>query len=173
MAENEVDESVAKTGKKSSKKMVIIIIVVAILAIGISVGVTIFLLGGKDTPKEAAATTKPAVSINKEAIFYDITATNSPVIVTFNVKGRQRYMQAFITAMTRDKSVADALEEYKPVIRSRIIALYGSQNFGKLRTNAGKEALRKATLDTVNKVLAAEKVKGKVDQILFTNFVMQ
>ncbi len=171
MAEEKAAEE-APEGKKSNKKMMIIIAIVAVLAIGVSVGVTVFLLGGK-TDAATAEPAAPAEPVKKEAIYYDITTSKSPFIVTFNVNGHQRYMQAFVTALIRDQSVADALEQHKPIIRSRIISLYGAQDFEKLQTAEGKEALRKATLDTINKMLEDQGVTETVEQILFTNFVMQ
>lgn len=172
MAEEKVEEKEegAPEGGKSKKKLIIIIAIV-VVAIVASVGVTIFLLkGNKPAPEK---TDKPAVPVKKAAIYYDITPNNDPIIVTFDVDGGQRYMQAFITAMVRDQKVVDALELHKPVIRSRIISLYGSQDFKALQTDKGKLALQKATLDVVNKVLKEQKVDGKVEKILFTNFVMQ
>jgi flagellar FliL protein len=172
MADEKVEEKEegAPEGGKSKKKLIIIIVIV-LLAIGASVGVTIFLLkGGKPAPEKID---KPAVPVKKAAIYYDITPTNEPIIVTFEVDGGQRYLQAFISALVRDQKVADALELHKPVIRSRIISLYGSQDFKTLQTNKGKLDLQKATLNVVNKVLEEQKVNGKVEKILFTNFVMQ
>ena len=59
-----------------------------------------------------------------------------------------------------------------PLIRSKIINLYGGQDFEIIQTEAGKQALREETLRTINEILEAEGA-ALIENIFFTNFVLQ
>lgn len=167
MAENdtEANENPAEEGK--SKKGIIIIALVVLIAIGASVGVTIFLLSGSDTVEESEEVTEELPQ--GPAVYHDI---KPPFLVTFNVGGRQRYMQIHVATSSRDENAFASLEHHMPLIRSRIINLYGGQDFETIQTEAGKQALREETLRIINEVLEAEG-SALMENVFFTNFVLQ
>ena len=168
MAED--DNKAEDTGEgKSKKKLIIIVAIVAVIAIASSVGVTLMLLGGDDE----SAGANEAVEVVEEplapASYSNITP---PFLVTFNVDGRQRYMQISMTVSSRDATSLDALEHHMPFIRSKIIAAYSGLDFTAIQTEEGKEALRLQTVNVINEVLESEGATG-VENIFFTNFVLQ
>ena len=66
-----------------------------------------------------------------------------------------------------------ALELHAPLIRGRLVALLGEQDFAALRTEAGKVALRERILATLQDVLRSETGSPGVEQVFFTEFVLQ
>jgi flagellar protein FliL len=115
--------------------------------------------------------------------------------VNYDVDGKQRFLQAEITLMYRDESVLKTLELHMPAVRNGIVLLLSSQHFPDLQTTEGRENLRAETLKAVQEILLkeqapsedkkdSEKSKSKsksknkkalpsVEQVLFTQFVMQ
>mgnify|MGYP003674110776 CR=1 FL=1 len=163
MAEDNTEQT-EETGSKSKKKVIIVIILVAILAIGLSVGVTLFLLSdGSDSNDGAEEPVKmPASYLDIKPAF----------LVTFNVEGRQRYMQISLSVSSRDASAFNALEYHMPLIRSRLISTYGGMDFNTIKTEAGKVDLQLKTVEIINVVLESEG-SAPIENVYFTNFVLQ
>ena len=122
------------------------------------------LSGSKEKVAENAAP-KPT-----PAIYYDF---KPPFIVNYQVKGRQRFVQVSISVLTRKPEVVDALKKHMPLLRNNLVMALSAQDFEALRTPEGKEALRQTMLDQIQKVLTQETGEAGVEQVLFTNFVMQ
>ena len=152
MAENEQEANETQEEEGKSKKGIIIIALVVLIAIGASVGVTIFLLSDS-APAEQSEEVEEEEVPQGPAAYHEI---KPPFLVTFNVGGRQRYMQIHVAASSRDSNTFAALEHHMPLIRSKIINLYGGQDFEIIQTEAGKQALREETLRTINEILEAE-----------------
>lgn len=167
MAEEKKAEDNQDEGSKSNKKLIIIIALVAVLAIGLSVGVTLFLLGGDEGPAPEAAVEAEPVKV--PASYFDLKPA---FLVTFNVEGRQRYMQFSISASSRDLAIFNSLEHHMPLIRSRLISTYSSMDFNEIKTQTGKEALQIKTVEVINAVLESEG-EGQIENVYFTNFVLQ
>ena len=163
------EESKAEEGQEgeggSKKKLIIIIVIVAILAVGLSVGVTWFLLGGGEDSES-----EPVVEEVKVPASY--IAIKPAFLVTFNVGGRQRYMQISLSVSSRDASALDALDHHMPLIRSRLLKVYPAQEVEQIRTEEGKLALQTQTVEVINQVLSSEEA-GEIENIYFTNFVLQ
>lgn len=154
-------------GGSGSKKTIIIIAVAVLLAIGISVGVTVFLLGG-DSSEQPAEEAAPEI-VEGPTTYYDL---NPQFLVTFNVNGRQRYMQAYVSLSTKFPDSLGTMDHHMPLIRSKLLAAYGGANFEDLQTEAGKLALIEQTKVVLNEVLEAEG-QQPIDKVFFTNFVLQ
>ncbi|RMF16435.1 MAG: flagellar basal body-associated protein FliL [Gammaproteobacteria bacterium] len=169
MAEKEAPENTEEGGGKSSKKLIIIMIVVVLLAAGGGVGVAWFLLSG-DKGGEAEAAAEPAAPVHKPALYFDI---KPPIVVAFDGNKGTRYLQVSLAVMARDQAVMDGVELHLPVIRNKLINAIGSKDFQSLVPAEAKEALRKECRDIINQVLTDEQVAGEVEEVLFTNLVMQ
>lgn len=115
------------------------------------------------------------------AIYMTLTPS---FIVNFNVNGRQRYLQAEISLMFRDPNLEQQLGLHLPAIRNSIVKLLNKQNFESLHTVQGKDALRKEIHDAISEILRVENAlltksqptptgSATIEQVLFTNFVMQ
>ena len=169
MAKSEEVKEPAVKGK-GKLKFIIIIVVALLLAIGASVGGTWFFLHKsaaktEEHPAEAAAPTGKAPAI------YEPLAP--AFVVNLDQNGRQRYLQVSITLMTRDKAGLDALKVHMPVIRNNLVMLFSGQSFDALATPIGQEMLRQKATASVQEVAQKEVGKLVVDQLLFTNFVLQ
>ena len=171
MAEDNTEQTeTEEAGPKSKKKLIIIIVLVAILAIGLSVGVTLFLLGGDSKSADTVGTPEVAAEPVKEpASYLDI---KPPFLVTFNVDGRQRYMQISLSVSSRDATAFDTLEYHMPLIRSRLISAYGGMDFNAIKTETGKVNLQLKTVEIINAILEKES-SGLIENVYFTNFVLQ
>ena len=158
------------TGGGSSKKMVIIIAIVAIIAVGASVGVTWYLLSDSGSGTESTDESTDSAPAKAEALYVDLKPA---VVVTYDVGGRQRFMQASLSLMTRNSDVMAALELHMPVIRNKLLNVFGSQNFEDLQTNEGRLAMQQEALAVINEVIKSQGLEGEVEQVLYTNLVLQ
>ena len=163
-----------KPAGKSKLKLIILIVVGLLQAIGLSVGATLFFLKGdkKEEAKgeEHAKTEDAGKPVKKQAI-YEVLAP--AFVVNYNYKGRQRYMQVSVALMGRDKAELDALHEHMPVLRNNLVMLFSGQDFEALSTPVGKEMLRQQTTASVQALAQKETGKMAVEQVLFTNIVLQ
>ena len=159
-------EAVKDPAGKGKLKLILLIVLALVLAIGLSVGATWFFL---HSPKPEPA---PVVDSSiKAAAIYEPMAP--AFVVNFNQNGRQRYMQVSITLLARNQADLDALKVHMPVIRNNLVMLFSGQSFDALATPVGQEMLRQKATASVQEVAQKEVGKVVVDQLLFTNFVLQ
>lgn len=174
MAKKEAAAGEEKPAGKSKLKLIILIVVALLLAIGLSVGATWFFLskGGdkKEEGKKEEAAAEHAAPVKKIAIYEPLAPA---FVVNFNQNGRQRYMQVSVALMARDKGEMDALKVHMPVLRNKLVMLFSGQNFDNLVTAVGKEMLRQQATATVQELAKQETGKVVIEQVLFTNFVLQ
>ncbi len=175
MADEEDVAEGEEGGKKTGKKKILLLALVGVLLIGLSVGGTLLaisLLGPKpeETEEMMVEDEEPIEEALLPAIYYPL---KPPIIVNFNARGRQRYLQAELTLMTREEDVIAAIELHMPMIRNGLVLLFGGQSYEQLQTAEGKEILRQEALAEIQRLLEQEIGKPGVEQVLFTNFVMQ
>jgi flagellar FliL protein len=164
-------ESVKPAGK-GKLKLIVLALVVLLLVVGLSVGATWLLLSKRDHGKDDKVEdkTEQAAAVRQPAIYQDLAPA---FVVNFNVNGRQRYMQVSVSLMARDQAALDALNVHVPVIRNELVMLFSSQDFSSLTTPVGKEMLRQQATAKVQALAQKETGKPVVEQVLFTNFVLQ
>lgn len=158
-------------GGKSKLKLIILIVVIVLLAVGLSIGGTWFILSKDkkaEEPKheEAAA----AAPVHQPAIYQDLQPA---FVVNYNVDGRTRYLQVSMALMGRDAAGMEKLKVNVPVLRNRLVMLLAGQDFKALQTPLGKEMLLQQALASVQEVAQKEAGGTVVEQVLFTNFVLQ
>lgn len=171
--------------ESGSKKKLFMLIGLAVALIAISIGGTVVALKVLSPPPpagEPVAAAEPAAATLAPAIYYEMTPNFT---INFNVNGRQRYLQAAITLLYRDPLLAELLKLHAPAIRNGLVMLLSSKSFEELQTQEGKEILREEALEIIRGQLQKEQdalvAAGKgekissatVEQVLFTNFVMQ
>lgn len=162
-AENDTEQAPPAGGKKK----LILIIVGAILLVGAGVGGTlIFVLGGD----EATEGEEEAVVEQRDPSYVDLKPAFTVNLAPDDPVG---FLQISMQVLTHDEDVAAAIEKHKPLIRNNLVALFGAQSSDTLRSQAGKEDLQKAALETVQKVIDDHGGGGEVDNVFFTSFVMQ
>lgn len=191
-AAGEVDE-----GKQKKKKLMIMIgagLLLVLMSVGGTVGALKFFSPHAKTD-EASASPAPAADLptpERAAIYY---ALKPNFTVNYDVNGRQRFLQTELTFTYRDPALLPTLELHMPAVRNALVLLLSSQNFDDLQTAEGKENLRIDALETVQEILDQEQLNAmmrmpkkerekfekehggdeipNIEQVLFTNFVMQ
>ncbi|WP_313025140.1 flagellar basal body-associated protein FliL [Pseudomonas lopnurensis] len=178
MAKNQVPPPLTTAGPedastgKSRLKLILTIVVAMLLAVGLSIGGTLYFMSkgeGLDGGKadDAAATTPSG----KQPAIYEVLMP--AFVVNFSHNGRQRYMQVSIALMSRDQAALNALKVHMPLLRNRLVMLFSSQDFEVLKTPVGKEMLRQQATASVQELAQKEIGTLAVEQVLFTNFVLQ
>lgn len=167
------------------KKKLFLMIGIAVALIAVSIGGTVVALKVLSPAPEAGKTADAEEHAKVDlapAIYYEMTPNFT---INFNVNGRQRYLQAAITLMYRDPLLNELLKLHMPAIRNGLVMLLSAKNFDELQTSEGKEKLREEALEIIRshvqkeqEALGAAGKSGKtssanVEQVLFTNFVMQ
>ncbi len=180
MAEEEQDESVEQAG--GSKKKLIIMIVGGVVALLIIIATTLFFAGFFDA-EETAEPSDPAKEASLDTVNEDEGEGESvrevsyyPLSPSFLVNfqnGQIKVLKVDMTLMATDDKVIDAVTLHNPVIRNNILMILSNQNPETLKTAEGKLALQAAVKNEVNKVLADKKITQKVEEVFFTDLVMQ
>ncbi|MBM6445994.1 flagellar basal body-associated protein FliL [Pseudomonas mohnii] len=162
------DAAVKDPATKGKLKLIILIVVALLLAIGLSVGATWYFMHSNQSKPVAVAETAP---VGKQPAIFESMAP--AFVANFNQNGRQRYMQVSITMLARNQADLDALKVHMPVIRNNLVMLFSGQDFATLASPVGQEMLRQKATASVQEVAQKELGKVVVEQLLFTNFVLQ
>lgn len=160
-------------GGKSSLMLYIIFAVVLLVAVGGSVGATLFLMGGSgavETEPEQAPGDVEDEGRLAPAVYHQI---RPPFIINFMVGDKSRYLQADVTLMMRDPTILDAVSLHTPLIRDAIIDTLSTQDYLFLQTEDGKVALQEELQRRVRELLSRETGRPGIEQVFITNFVMQ
>lgn len=173
MADEEEQEESGGGGKKKLLLMIIGGLLLVLISIGGTVAVlTLF----KDEPavedgeEGAEAEEEPAEEVKLPALYF---AVKPPLLLTYNDRGRQRYAQVEMTLMTRSEAVIAEVELHTSRIRNDLILAFSALEFHEVQTPEGKELMRQQALQTVQRILTEEMGEPGVEQVLFTNLVMQ
>ncbi len=174
MAEEEQSEEQEGGG---GKKKVILLVVIGLLLVGLSVGGTIAVLAlfkEDPSPEEVvegeSEESEQAEEVKAAAVYFPI---NPAILLTYTDRGRQRYAQIEITLMTRSDKVVAEVELHSSRIRNDLIMAFSGMEYAEIQTSEGKELMRQQALMVVQEVLTQEMNEPGVEQVLFTNLVMQ
>jgi len=174
MAEEDENNENTEEKPKGGKGKLIMLVVVALLLIGGSVGGTLFFLGFFDPPpptEEELAAQEEAAQAKPAAMYFPIKPA---FVVNFQSRGRQRFLQTDVTVLTREPEVFAAIQQHPPLIKNRLVMILGGGIYQELQTNEGKELMRQQAHQGVQAIITEETGnEDGVEQILFTNFVMQ
>ena len=172
MAKNDAASAAdGQPGGKGKLKLIILMVVGLLLAVGLSVGGTWFVLSKGDKQGEATpAQTVAAAPVRQPALYQELMPA---FVVNFNYQNRARYLQVSMALMSRDAAGMEKLKVHMPVLRNRLVMLLSSQDFGALQTPLGKEMLLQQALASVQELAQKEPGSTVVEQVLFTTFVLQ
>jgi len=145
--------------KKSKKKLFIIVGLVILLAGGGAGGW--FMTQGKHKPGEAQL--EPA----KPPVFMPLET------FTVNLQGGENYLQTDITLQVTDPAQLEEIKLHMPRVRSRLLALLSSKNAEDLASAESKKTLAREIMDQVNQPFTPKGKPQKIDDVLFTSFVIQ
>jgi flagellar FliL protein len=166
MADNE--EADAIQGQGSNKKKIILLVVGALLLVGGAVGGTLILMG--DVNEGESQEDPVEVELKEDPFYVDLKPAFT---VNLDPKDSVGFLQVSLKILTFNEDVAADLEKHKPLIRNNLIVLFGKQKSLALRAPEGKEKLQKDVLNIVQSVIDNLGSGGEVDNVFFTDFVMQ
>lgn len=168
----DVASPAAATGGKGKLKLIILIVLGLLLAVGLSVGGTFYFMSRDGSEPKSADAAEAEAMPQRQAAIYEVLAP--AFVVNFNNSGgRQRYMQVSVALMSRDQAALDGLKEHMPLLRNQLVMLFSSQEFASLTTPVGQEMLRQQATASVQELAQKELGKLAIEQVLFTNFVLQ
>jgi len=165
----ELDEGAKKKGG-SKLKLILIISLVGLLVLGAAVGATLFFTGAFSGGDEQAETAKNEKKAPKQAQYLSL---DPPFVVNFESQNQVRFLQIAVEVMSREATVLESVKLHMPAIRNNLVLLFSSQDAAAVGTREGKEQLRVATLQEINKILRKETGEAGLEAVYFTSFVMQ
>lgn len=166
MADSAVtDDNTNPEGKRSGSSKLILILAVLMLLAGGAGAAWFFLFSGEDSD-EAEAQRRAQAAVQ----YLDLSPS---FIVNFPHQGRQRFLQAELTVMSRDSAALDAVRLHMPIIRHNLINLFNAQLLLVFEDPTGIEQLRQLATEEVQLVLRNEIGRDGIEEVLFTTFVMQ
>ncbi len=159
----------------SDQRRLLLFVAIGVVLIVVSTAATLMvlkLLGDQNSvpDSELADVQDEGQPLQAAAIYYPLKPT---IIVNFNDRGRQRFLQAEVSLMVRDEQVLTAIEEHSTMLQHSLLMLFSGQEYSELQTAEGKELLRQQALIEVQLKLEQETGQTGVEQVLFTNLVMQ
>ncbi|MDY0249358.1 MAG: flagellar basal body-associated FliL family protein [Pseudomonas sp.] len=165
----EAAEPATVAPKKNKIKLIVVVALVFIMAIALSVAGTWFFLG-HSTPDSEVVATEAVIPGKQQAIYEVLTPA---FVVNFKSQGKPRYLQVSVALMARNKDELDQLKIHMPTLRNQLVMLFSSQDFDELNTTLGVEILKQKATVAVQELALIEVGKTVVEQVLFTNVVMQ
>lgn len=98
-----------------------------------------------------------------------------PALITnYGGPGPIHFLKAELTLrVSKDVEASEVVRHHLPQIRHELIMLFSRQNSENLESMQGKEQLRQDALAAVRKIVETEEGKKLVEDLLFTNFVIQ
>lgn len=169
MAEDDDDDK--KPAEGGGKKKLIIMILAVLLLLGGGVGGSLYFMGmigggkGDTTEKEQAKK-----EVKNVPIYY---AFPQAFTVNFETNQGLRFLQVAVEIMTYDQQAIAAVEAHMPVIKNNIILLLSNQTYDDLVSIEGKKAIRERMLNEIQAILDKYEAESTVEEVYFTNFVMQ
>ncbi|NKN33208.1 flagellar basal body-associated FliL family protein [Marichromatium bheemlicum] len=179
MAKNKKAET-EDAAKPSGKWKLIILILLVVLVLAGGGAAAYFLLMGGDDPEATegeevvaeqeatAGAAAPAVALGP-MLYRPLDS----MTVNLSAEGPVRFLRVGVTVMTRDEAVAAAIERHLPMIRNDFLAHLAIQDYTKLNTPEGKDALREELAEMLGAALIKAGEPAQIEGILFTDLVMQ
>lgn len=157
----ERDEATEAAPPKKSKAKLFIILGVLVLLLGGGGGAAWYFLHGKEDPDQPKAVKAvPPQFLDLETF-------------TVNLQDSEQYLQVDITLQLPEAADVDAVKQHMPRVRSRLLALLASKHAEELLSVEDKARLAEEIKVEIMKPLHPSIQPPKVDDVLFTSFVIQ
>ncbi len=167
-------EAVESSPQKSNTTLIILVaVLITIILAGTAVSIT-FMLMSDDKPTEKATesiseVTQPAAS-KAEAMY---VASPKPFTVNLAFGSKRRMLSVRMYFMVRSNEAKDNVKQHMPKLQNHIIDLLSGITYEEIVTNEGKQQLRDDTLAMSQAIMEEITGKPSIENVLFTNFVMQ
>ena len=99
-----------------------------------------------------------------------------PTFVTnFGVsdRGHMRYVKADVTVSVTSRDAEYAARYHLPAIRDKLVLLLARQDESTISSSMGRETIKAEALSELRDLLETEEGDGFIDDLMFTNFVVQ
>jgi flagellar FliL protein len=150
---------------KSGKiKLIVLILIGAIVLLGAGAGAAYFLLH-----KAPASTTPAKKPPPAPPVFFPLES----MTVNLQSDDGMHYLRIGLTLKIRDDKAQAALTERMPEIRSRVLTLLSAKHPEDLVGVDGKTALAKELRMAIDATVSSVEPPVHVDEVLFTEFVVQ
>ncbi len=163
------DDAAEEAPKKGKLKLILLLTAVVVLAIGLSVGGTLWFLKDQ-APDEVNGDEVDTAEADFKPSQY--TVLEKSLVTTVQAEGRQRFAQVYVAFEADNAETLAATELHMPLLRSQLINVLASSDFLVLQTPEGRTGLAEDMLATVNETLAQEGVQP-LKRVLLRNFVLQ
>lgn len=164
MATTTATQQPAATPVKPGKlTRLVLIVLIALVAAAAAAGGTYFLLA-KHGPSKPAAPPPPS-----PPVFFAL----EPMTVNLLSDDGQHYLRVGLTLKISDEKMQARLTEHMPELRSRILLDLSNKRPEDLSTLEGKRALAKELQALIEQPTDAGAPPAKVQEVLFTEFVVQ
>jgi flagellar FliL protein len=91
------------------------------------------------------------------------------MIVNLSDHGGKRYLRVTMALELNDPDAVTTIESRLPQVRDAILTILPTKTYDEISTTDGKIALRNQVMEKINSLIT----KGRVDNIYFTEFVVQ
>jgi flagellar protein FliL len=114
----------------------------------------------------------PAETVEREVRYVEL----QPAFVTnygFADSGRMKYVKTNIAVRVSSHKAEMATRYHLPALRNALILLLSQQDEAAVSSGSGRELMRAQALRELNGILEYEEGQPLIDDLLFTNFVVQ
>ncbi|WP_299011249.1 flagellar basal body-associated protein FliL [uncultured Shewanella sp.] len=96
-----------------------------------------------------------------------------PDIVTNYISGSKKmgFVRVNVELMVSGTQALAQIEHHDPLLRAAILSILGEQSEAQIKSIIGKEAIRQACFDAVNRLLEEEVGEALVVNLLFTQYL--
>lgn len=151
--------------KPGKLKRMVLIVLIALVAAGAAAGGTYFFLAnGKHGPTKAAAPPPPPPPV---------FAALDPMTVNLLSDDGQHYLRVGLTLKIADEKMQARLTEHMPELRSRILLDLSNKHPEELSTLEGKRSLAQELKTLISQPTDTGAPPVRVEEVLFTEFVVQ
>ena len=150
-------------------KRIILIVLIAIIAAG-AAGAGVWFFMSKRTPAPASATTAAAPAPLPVPLFFPLES------MTVNLQsddGQQHFLRIGLTLKLNDPKTQQELSDHMPEVRSRILLALSNKHPEELAPLEGKRALATELQTLIEQPTDKGAAPVHVQDVLFTEFVVQ
>jgi flagellar protein FliL len=151
-------------------KRTLVIVLIALIAAALAGGGTWFYMSRHETaPAPAAQAQKPAAPAPIPVFF----ALEPMTVNLQSDDGEQHYLRIGLTLKLNDQQTQEHLTAHMPEIRSRVLLALSNKHPEELAPLDGKRALAKELAALIEQPTEPGGAPAHVDDVLFTEFVVQ
>ncbi|HEX7035026.1 MAG TPA: flagellar basal body-associated FliL family protein [Pseudomonadales bacterium] len=126
-----------------------------------------------------AAEDRPAEPVEDAALVDQAEVRYVPLDPSFvtnfggSDNGRLQFLRAEVSVRVDSQEASSAVLYHLPALRHAIVMLLSRQEEASVSTSTGREALRGEALAELRAILEAEEGKPYIEDVLFTDFIVQ